>query len=162
MSFLALEVYAKPVVLFEGERKHAITKYVPLAPSAITPEMERQYYSNLAEIKPTEYPVFPLLPSVMQPGKQKTVAHDLPLVYPMFIVGCDAASKNWLLKHKAYLQEKRAIGMLVQADSMAAFASLSEVASGLQINLMDDANIYSSVEIEHYPVLIDVDGKIKQ
>ena len=52
--------------------------------------------------------------------------------------------------------------MLVQADSVIAFARLVEVANGLQISLMDDDNIYTTLKIPHYPVLIDVDGKITQ
>jgi integrating conjugative element protein (TIGR03765 family) len=87
-------------------------------------------------------------------GPVRSRAIDRPVSRPVFLIGADAFSRQWLMTHRAQLKAINAIGMLVQADSVADLESIADLAAGLPILPASARDIAKALGITHYPVLI--------
>ena len=77
---------------------------------------------------------------------------------PFFLIGSDAASRDWLTRHRDRLKELGAVGMLVQAESVEDLEIIARIADGLPILPAPAADIGRALGIEHFPVLISRRG----
>jgi integrating conjugative element protein (TIGR03765 family) len=76
------------------------------------------------------------------------------LTRPFFLIGSDEKSRAWLAGHRDRLQAIEAIGMLVQAESVADLEAITALAGGLPILPAPASDIARSLGIRHFPVLI--------
>jgi integrating conjugative element protein (TIGR03765 family) len=74
------------------------------------------------------------------------------------MIGSDNWSRQWLLTHRERLKEIGAVGMLVQADTLADLRTIAELADGLSILPASGTDIAQALGIAHYPVLISAQG----
>ena len=77
---------------------------------------------------------------------------------PLFLVGQDAASLEWLSRHAHALLELSANGLAVEVDDAQALRSIQTAAPGLNIWPVSGDDIAERLELEHYPVLITPTG----
>jgi len=99
--------------------------------------------------------IFPIETPLMSPGKFETRSIDLPqLPQPLFIIGSDELSKNWLKQHVEQLKQIKAIGFLVQAKNESDFKTIKSIADGLVIIPLSGNQLAVQWNIDHYPVLI--------
>ena len=94
----------------------------------------------------------------LTPGLVQTRPHDRPFSRPFFLIGSDAHSQQWLQAHRERLKEVGAVGMLVQADTLADLHTIAELADGLSILPASASDIAKALGISHYPVLITTHG----
>ena len=67
-------------------------------------------------------------------------------------------SKQWLIENRKRLKEIGAVGMLVQADTIADLHSIAEISAGLSIMPASASDISDALNVSHYPVLITAHG----
>jgi integrating conjugative element protein (TIGR03765 family) len=83
---------------------------------------------------------------------------SLPGMTPLFLVGQDTASLEWLSRHAQALQELGANGLAVEVDDVQALRRIQTAAPGLNIWPVSGDDIAERLELEHYPVLITPTG----
>ncbi len=92
-------------------------------------------------------------------------AKDIPsylLTRPMFIVGYDRVSANWLQSNVDLLEEKGAIGLVVNVDTpeqMKRLIAMTE--ERLALAPMSADRLARSINLRHYPVFIDSSGVLR-
>jgi integrating conjugative element protein (TIGR03765 family) len=94
----------------------------------------------------------------LTPGLVQTRSHDRPFARPFFLIGSDAHSRQWLQDHRERLKEVGAVGMLVQAETLADLRAIARLANGLSILPASASDIAQALGISHYPVLISAHG----
>jgi integrating conjugative element protein (TIGR03765 family) len=94
----------------------------------------------------------------LTPGQVQPRKHNKPFTRPFFMIGSDKWSRQWLKVHRDRLKEIGAVGMLVQAETLADLNTIAELADGLSILPASGADIAQALGITHYPVLISAQG----
>jgi integrating conjugative element protein (TIGR03765 family) len=77
---------------------------------------------------------------------------------PVFLIGTDPLSLEWLAAHRARLIELGAVGMLIEADTVEAVRQVATRAEGLKILPASGAELARALGVRHYPVLISARG----
>ncbi len=108
---------------------------------------------------------FPVIPEVLRPGALNRVIQfkPTPMAPPMFIIGIDKYSVQWIRKNHRYLKSRNAIGLVVHARDNADLLALKEL-SGIQtLFVVADRSLADAWQMKTYPVFIDTKaGEIKQ
>lgn len=101
-------------------------------------------------------PSLPVKPAPLKVGKiKRQLAHYPNLVQPIFLIGKDATSLDWLEKHKTRLQKLKAIGFLIEANTPEEWKSIqASVPPEITIIPANGSIFVKRFKIEHYPVLI--------
>lgn len=94
-------------------------------------------------------------------GVVESVKHSYQVITPMFIVGVDSLSIEWLVTNKAHLKAIGAKGIVTNVPSQEAMDFIKARAPELTLNALPIDDIASLYGISHYPVLIDKED-IKQ
>ena len=102
--------------------------------------------------------VLPVHSARLSPGAVPPRALSLPGMTPLFLVGQDTASLEWLSRHAQALQELGANGLAVEVDDVQALRRIQTAAPGLNIWPVSGDDIAERLELEHYPVLITPTG----
>jgi len=102
---------------------------------------------------------FPVTTPGMKPGKVDSRALSVPhFQTPLFIIGSDTLSSQWLITRVEELKALNAIGMLVEAKSIKELQEIRALAKGLRINAVSGQDIAEQLKLTHYPVLISKQG----
>jgi integrating conjugative element protein (TIGR03765 family) len=137
---------------------------VPLAPLLESSGLDGEEQPAVPENTPIE----PLMSQALHqrntiaspgltPGTQARIATGKAgtvLPRPLFLVGADEFSLNWLREHRERLMHIGAVGLIVQADSDADIEAVRAVAGKLQLAAGSGAMLARHFGITHYPVLI--------
>lgn len=102
--------------------------------------------------------VLPVRSARLSPGAVPPRKLNLPGMTPLFLVGQDAASVEWLSRHAQALQDLGANGLAVEVDDAQALRRIQATAPGLDIWPVSGDDIAERLELEHYPVLITPTG----
>ena len=94
----------------------------------------------------------------LTPGIVHSRAIHRPFSRPLFLIGADALSRQWLMEHRDRLKSMGAVGMLVQADTRDDLRTIAQLADGLAILPASATDIAKALGIRHYPVLISSHG----
>ena len=105
--------------------------------------------------------LLPIRSPGLTPGKPTPRAHHVPFATAFFLIGSDAFSKRWLKQHRKALQQMGAVGLLVEASSIADLRAIAELAEGLPITPASGSDIAKAIGISHYPAGIS-GGRIWQ
>jgi len=98
---------------------------------------------------------FPIKTKEMTPGYVKPTKLNLSMLpQPIFVIGSDDMSLNWLKKYQKRLKAVNAIGMLVQANNKTDYEQVQRIANGLTILPMSGEVVAQQLKIYHYPLLI--------
>jgi len=82
----------------------------------------------------------------------------LPGFTPLFLVGHDAVSLEWLAQHAQRLQDLGASGLAVEVADAQALRRIQAAAPRLDIWPVSGDDIAERLELQHYPVLITSTG----
>ncbi len=97
----------------------------------------------------------PVKTPAMTPGKVQTRTIDRPtLNRPVFIVGADPMSLQWLRLHQRQLKKINATGIAVNVESKQQLDILRKAGGGLDINPLSGETIARQLALFHYPVLM--------
>jgi len=102
--------------------------------------------------------VLPVRSARLSPGIVPPRALNLPGMAPLFLIGQDTASLEWLSRHAQALKELGANGLAVEVDNVQALRRIQTAAPGLNIWPVSGDDIAERLELEHYPVLITPTG----
>src|SRR5699024_9573013 len=81
-----------------------------------------------------ESDMLPVTSEQLSPGRVTHRGLDLPGGFtPVFLIGDDALSRQWLAQRGDILREMRAVGLVVQAEDLAALQALRIEAEGLEL-----------------------------
>ena len=152
---------AELVVVYEGGDT------VPAAPYVVSAEVsETQSRAAVAAAtarlaatglrQPSLPEVFPVAPGPLRAGAPvRQRMRGLP--QPVFAVGADAASLDWLAAHGTALRERGAVGVCVAARTAAEFAAVRALARGLGLELvpLQGAAFAVAYGVAGYPVLVE-------
>jgi integrating conjugative element protein (TIGR03765 family) len=108
---------------------------------------------------------FPVRTPSMRPGAlQQNQALKLQswLPTPVFLVGTDDYSKQWMVRNRDFLARQKAAGIVIDADNLAAFRSIQQVGQGLPMAPSSAEDLARRLRLSVYPVLIRADGVIVQ
>ncbi len=106
---------------------------------------------------------FPVRTSLMTIGRvTKSEAKDIKYqvaTRPMFIVGYDPVSINWLKSNQALLTKKGAIGLVVNVENKEQMDILQKiVGSGVMMQPTPGDKLSRHLKIKHYPFYMDNQG----
>lgn len=108
----------------------------------------------LPQEAPSQSDVFPVVSKHLSPGFIGARGVDVPGLNPVFMVGNDSLSRNWLRANKNLLQRLKATGLVVNAASPESLHDLCALADGLILLPVTGDDLADLVELAHYPVLI--------
>lgn len=79
---------------------------------------------------------------------------NLPSIQPIFIIGSDQASLQWLSEHLSPFKALHAIGLLVNEESDDDLDHIRKIAEGVPIIPIDGDDIAKELQLQHYPAFI--------
>ena len=135
-----------------------------------------QFYSSLvAEAQPAPGAIqpsspiaalfFPVHTTKMTPGLftgSGRVTQKSFLLHPIFFVGDDPISRNWLTKNKVRLQQSKASGLAVNVDNYDRFKALQQLIPGVPIAPSSADEVAKTLGIKVYPAIVTIDGSVTQ
>ena len=99
--------------------------------------------------------IYPITTTSMTVGNvaQQTISAPT-LAQPIFLIGVDEVSTQWLKQHREKLKNLHAIGFLIQVQNQTEFEAIKTLAEELPL-IPVSGNVFSQrFKLEHYPVLI--------
>ena len=97
---------------------------------------------------------FPIHTPELAPGRVVRRALQTPTTAPLFIVGCDSVSRQWLAAHRVELKKFGATGLVVEVPDESSFRALIALADGLPLLPAAGSDLAAALGLTHYPVLI--------
>ena len=142
---------------------------VPIAPYMepfVVKEVPAQSPVALPSIAQQALPVaFPVQTASMRPGRlsaPQRIRTSGALNGPMFVIGDDAASRQWLTANRDRLVRRAATGVVANVASVESLRSLQRLAPGLPLAPASLDSLAQALGLTVYPVFIGVDGQVAQ
>ena len=108
---------------------------------------------------------FPIATESMRPGRLQAPVHLRTagwLTAPMFIVGDDSYSRQWLSANRDKLRRLGASGLVVNVASLDAFRSLRAVAPDVPMAPGSTEELARQASLSVYPLFVATDGQVSQ
>ena len=105
-----------------------------------------------------EAAMLPVRSMRLTPGDEPRRVIRAPGLTPLFLVGDDDRSRDWLQQRGKDLQALRAVGLVVNVATPEALAALRRLAPGLVLLPVSGDDLAHRLGIKHYPVLITATG----
>ena len=108
---------------------------------------------------------FPVTTPSMRPGplqRPMRLRTAGALIAPLFIVGDDQESKQWLSAHREALHRRGATGLVVNVASLDAFRSLRALAPDVPLAPGSIETLARQSGLAVYPLFIATDGQVSQ
>lgn len=109
---------------------------------------------------------FPVVTTAMSVGKvaedeAKDIKYQVAM-RPMFIIGYDTVSINWLKSNRALLSEKKAIGLVVNVENKEQMEALQQIV-GKEVMMQPTPGdrLSEHLKIKHYPFYMDNQGVMR-
>ena len=94
----------------------------------------------------------------MTPGTVEHRQFELPGMLPIFLLGEDTLSQQWLAANRDKLLQMQATGMVVHVSHLDALNRLREIGGPLPLMPVSADDLAGRLHLTHYPVLIDSRG----
>jgi integrating conjugative element protein (TIGR03765 family) len=101
-----------------------------------------------------EADLLPVRSKRLTPGPAAHHAIRAPGLTPIFLLGDDARSREWLRTHAEKLRALHAVGFVVQVDSESALQRLRQLAPDLTLTPASGEDLAQRLGLTHYPVLL--------
>ncbi|EKJ5694515.1 integrating conjugative element protein [Salmonella enterica] len=102
--------------------------------------------------------MLPVTTPEMTPGRVDARSLAIAGMKPVFLVGDDALSREWLSQRRADLLRMNATGLVVNVKYRAALRELQAGVPGLTLLPASASDIARRLQLTHYPVLITDSG----
>lgn len=101
----------------------------------------------------------PITTPSMQPGKVTVTPKALRyLQRPLFLVGADQFSRDWLTEKREQLVSIGAVGLLVEAKDLQEVEVVLSIAEGLRLVPASAEDFATRLGLSHYPILLSKEG----
>jgi integrating conjugative element protein (TIGR03765 family) len=77
---------------------------------------------------------------------------------PLFLIGADPLSRQWLIRHRTRLAQIGAVGLLVEVRTQADLTAIGAIGGDLPIAPASASELAGVLGLRHYPVLISAEG----
>ncbi|WP_397453213.1 integrating conjugative element protein [Pseudomonas sp. NA-150] len=127
----------------------------------LLPDNEPSPLMTLPPIPVTPYDETDMLPvksERLTPGPVVNRALNASGLQPLFLIGDDPLSREWLTARGETLRELNAVGLVVNVEKLEALNELRQLADGLEIAPASGDQLAEMIGISHYPVLITSTG----
>ncbi|WP_413243636.1 integrating conjugative element protein [Salmonella enterica] len=117
--------------------------------------------SLTAEPVPAPADISDMLPvTTPEMSAGKVVSRELHLagMTPVFLVGDDALSREWLTLRRDELKRLHATGLVVNVSDKSALSALQQMIPGVTLLPASASEIARRLQLSHYPVLITATG----
>jgi integrating conjugative element protein (TIGR03765 family) len=146
--------YAKLNVIGDFGGESAVRFYEALQPD----ESMVQAYPNSIPAMLSEADILPVVSHRMTPGQIQPVQINLPGMLPIFLIGTDNFSKNWLHRNYDYLRKIEAKGLVVSVSTIKELNELRQLAPELKLMPTPGDDLASRLNLAHYPALLTSEG----
>lgn len=102
--------------------------------------------------------LLPVVTHNLHPGQQPRLALNLPGMTPLFLIGDDPLSTEWLRQHREALKNLHATGLVVNVTTLARLIALRAIAPELTLLPVSTDDMAKHLPITAYPVLITDKG----
>lgn len=102
--------------------------------------------------------LLPVVTRNLHPGQQPHLALNLPGMTPLFLIGDDPQSTEWLRQHRDGLKTLHATGLVVNVTTLARLNVLRAIAPALTLLPVSADDMAKHLPITAYPVLITDKG----
>jgi integrating conjugative element protein (TIGR03765 family) len=127
----------------------------------LLPDTEPSPLQSLPPVPVKSYGEADMLPvksERLNPGKVESRALNAPGLQPLFLVGDDPLSRDWLSTRGEILRELNAVGLVVNVETVESLQALRQLAPGLEIAPTSGDQLAEMIGLKHYPVLITSTG----
>ena len=101
----------------------------------------------------------PITTPSMQPGKVTVTPKALRyLQRPLFLVGADQKSRDWLAEKRELLIRIGAVGLLVEAKDRQEIEAVLAIAKGLRLVPASAEGFATKLGLSYYPILLSKEG----
>lgn len=153
LPMMAPKVFAAPIVIKDyGGRDSG----VPSEEAVL-----REYQKTATEAPALDFNPFPIVSKIQQGRLEHPIRLRVPVEKPLFFIGNDAQSRQWLAKNKQYLLSVGASGYATNLQTEAELIDLQEWAKPLSVAPMPLDQAAELFGIPVYPVLM-IDESAKQ
>jgi len=101
-----------------------------------------------------EEDMLPVKSTRLTPGPVIARALSAQGLQPVFLIGDDRRSHEWLVQRGDVLRELHAVGLVVNVDSVDALQDLRQLAKDLTLAPVSGDQLAEMIGLQHYPVLI--------
>lgn len=115
-------------------------------------------YPNAIPERVTEADMLPVVSHRLTPGKVTPIALDLVGMSPIFLIGADNISYQWLTQHYDSLSSQQAVGLVVNVASIDELEQLRSLAPNLPLLPTPADDLSDRLKLSHYPALITETG----
>lgn len=159
LGLMQIAVASEPDVILDTGRTIPVPSHMmPLDAEAVMREVQSQRQRD-KKIRFDYAYLFPLSPTSMTLGVVQTERREMPQVLnPLFIVGCDQTSFNWLRDRKLQLLKAKAEGFVIECQSMPMFRHLVALFPELTLTPTPEEQLAKAFGLIHYPVVITSQG----
>ncbi|EBS5765110.1 integrating conjugative element protein [Salmonella enterica subsp. enterica serovar Enteritidis] len=102
--------------------------------------------------------MLPVTTPEMSAGKVVSRELHLASMTPVFLVGDDALSREWLTLRRDELKRLHATGLVVNVSDKSALSALQQMIPGVTLLPASASEIARRLQLSHYPVLITSTG----
>ena len=163
VALLSPHAEAEPLVLHDSGQTIPIDPFMePLRPKP----QQQPVPAPAARLTAGNYGLPVQTPS-MTPGQ--VASRSLPALQgkmvgarPLFLIGADQWSLQWLQQNQAQLSELQAVGMVVEVERDSDLQILRQAAGSLPLMPASAEALARELGLQHYPVLIAPPGVIAQ
>ncbi len=163
LCLAAFEVTAEPRVLFDSGETKVLSPFLkPMTPKK-HPEVSlppRPTLDARSYGLPVQTPS--MTPGRVQPRRLPALHGKMGGSRPLFLVGADLWSLQWLRKNMARLVALQAVGMIIAARHPDDVSILRHAAVPLPLIVASAEAIATTLGLRHYPVLIAPPGLMAQ
>lgn len=128
----------------------------------LAPYLPEQVSKDISRERPkpdTALFQLPITTPSMQPGEVQTEPKSLRyLQQPLFLVGSDRMSRDWLIAKREQLIEIGAVGLLIEAQNVEQIEEMISLAKGVRLVPASAEGFASQLGLVHYPVLLSKEG----
>lgn len=126
--------------------------------------MKKRFHDRLStKLVNAHFPVVTTSMTVgkVTPDEAKDIKYQVAM-RPMFIVGYDPVSINWLKSNQALLSEKKAIGLVVNVENREQMEVLQKIVGGdVMMQPTPGDRLAEHLKIKHYPFYMDNQGVMR-
>jgi len=102
--------------------------------------------------------LLPIVTGNMQPGRLEQRKLSLAGMMPIFLIGDDTFSKQWLSAQRSRLQSIAATGLVVNVADSNSLQELRDIAEELTLLPVSGEDLAARLQLANYPVLITETG----
>lgn len=155
--------YSTDLEVIEDRGGQSISKYLPTNNEAMTHVNESRLKKQKMTMFNNQFPVISKSLTVGRVTKEEARDINYQLASkPMFIIGYDAVSINWLKANKELLNDKGAIGLVVNIETKEQMEYLQKVV-GKRVTMQPTQgdSLAKHLKIKHYPFYMDNKGVLR-